>query len=488
LGVGGVAFAAVAATQQADDVIAWLIRYPLLPLQVGVILLASWRLLGREVGIERLIWNDKPYVQFEAGFAIAVVFGVVLFVRYLLGWIPLIDLPTAALDDYEPEEIYGRFATTIDAAVEAAPSPSLFPSEKSVPVRRLGAYMFWGLIGLGFVLVLPKLYAAARVKAPIDRRWRGRVVAYMNSRWWLVPGVIGYAAAFGFFHLAFLIDESWDIRSRFFQPQLDRFTLYNPALQSLVAVATYSLCIMVGALGGLWAAIAIFNRVRPGLTVTSPVVAAGFLLVILDLFFGWVVFKSYENRLVLPTLVMVGIGLLVVAYNSPWVFQANHYNYRFPGLDPEYDDRRTGANGGGRLDPLSEREPAIPLPAIDPDAHAPPTKSDGLIPDAYPLYALFERWRKTHPDGTKPKVVVFAVSGGGIRSAVWTAVVLEKLEAALKHTPFRDHIRLFVGASGGMVGAAPYVAAFDHAAQSDRPDDEKWMPQPTADDAELGLG
>ena len=39
--LAGVAFAAVAATQQADDVIAWLIRYPLLPLQVGVILLAS---------------------------------------------------------------------------------------------------------------------------------------------------------------------------------------------------------------------------------------------------------------------------------------------------------------------------------------------------------------------------------------------------------------------------------------------------------------
>ena len=53
-----------------DDWINWLIRYPLLPIQVILVLLASWRLIGREVGIERLIWNERVLIQLGAGWAI----------------------------------------------------------------------------------------------------------------------------------------------------------------------------------------------------------------------------------------------------------------------------------------------------------------------------------------------------------------------------------------------------------------------------------
>lgn len=61
-------------------------------------------------------------------------------------------------------------------------------------------------------------------------------------------------------------------------------------------------------------------------------------------------------------------------------------------------------------------------------------------------------------NGRKPRLVLVAVSGGGIRAAVWTAVVLEGLERELAAEGFADRVRIITGASGGMVGAAAYVA------------------------------
>jgi hypothetical protein len=62
-----------------------------------------------------------------------------------------------------------------------------------------------------------------------------------------------------------------------------------------------------------------------------------------------------------------------------------------------------------------------------------------------------DRWQ-----GSKPKLVIVTVSGGGIRASVWTSVVLRKLEATLG-SDFPYHIRLITGASGGMVGGSYYA-------------------------------
>ncbi len=61
--------------------------------------------------------------------------------------------------------------------------------------------------------------------------------------------------------------------------------------------------------------------------------------------------------------------------------------------------------------------------------------------------------------GKKSDLIVIVVSGGGIRSAVWTFVVLSELEQAFATAgvDFPAHVRLITGASGGMVGAAYYV-------------------------------
>jgi hypothetical protein len=58
-------------------------------------------------------------------------------------------------------------------------------------------------------------------------------------------------------------------------------------------------------------------------------------------------------------------------------------------------------------------------------------------------------------------LIVIVVSGGGIRSAAWTFRVLAELEMvfAKQGVDLAAHTRLITGASGGMVGAAYYVAS-----------------------------
>jgi predicted acylesterase/phospholipase RssA len=77
---------------------------------------------------------------------------------------------------------------------------------------------------------------------------------------------------------------------------------------------------------------------------------------------------------------------------------------------------------------------------------------------------VLNRWHQqvATPDGpgdptsTKPKMAIVAVSGGSIRSGVWTAKVLTEIEKAIPGFP--HHLRLITGASGGMIGASLYAA------------------------------
>jgi hypothetical protein len=66
------------------------------------------------------------------------------------------------------------------------------------------------------------------------------------------------------------------------------------------------------------------------------------------------------------------------------------------------------------------------------------------------------------PNGRRPLILV-AVSGGALRSAVWTLLILQKLELAFaeKKHDFPAHTRIITGASGGMLGAAYYVASLE---------------------------
>ncbi len=65
---------------------------------------------------------------------------------------------------------------------------------------------------------------------------------------------------------------------------------------------------------------------------------------------------------------------------------------------------------------------------------------------------------------------MICTSGGGIRAATWTAAVLSKLEQA----GARDAIHLITGASGGMMGAACWVADLHRRNEKPDPSDGDW--------------
>ena len=66
---------------------------------------------------------------------------------------------------------------------------------------------------------------------------------------------------------------------------------------------------------------------------------------------------------------------------------------------------------------------------------------------------ILENWKKRvqrHP-GEKPKMVILSVSGGGLRSAIWTLQVVQKADSLLNGR-LLDHSVLVTGASGGLIG------------------------------------
>src|SRR6476620_3898161 len=107
-----------AAAFWCEDQFTWLFRNPVFPVQILLMLLASWGLLGADLGVERLFWSEIWAVQLGCGLAVGMLFGVVLFVWYLL------DRPRRA--------VY---------VASRSGRPSLFPSQTNIRVRRLGAYL-----------------------------------------------------------------------------------------------------------------------------------------------------------------------------------------------------------------------------------------------------------------------------------------------------------------------------------------------------------
>lgn len=66
-----------------------------------------------------------------------------------------------------------------------------------------------------------------------------------------------------------------------------------------------------------------------------------------------------------------------------------------------------------------------------------------------------ENWRKKYKGPGKPKMIILNVSGGGLRSALWSLEVLQKLDKATDGKIY-NQMNLITGSSGGMLGAAFY--------------------------------
>lgn len=84
--------------------------------------------------------------------------------------------------------------------------------------------------------------------------------------------------------------------------------------------------------------------------------------------------------------------------------------------------------------------------------------TEHYLQDKQATIEILENWRnRVHiSEGAstdKPKMVLICVSGGGLRSALWTMTALQAADS-ITQGKLMDHARLITGASGGLIGAA----------------------------------
>jgi tetratricopeptide (TPR) repeat protein/predicted acylesterase/phospholipase RssA len=152
---------------------------------------------------------------------------------------------------------------------------------------------------------------------------------------------------------------------------------------------------------------------------------------------------------------------------------------------PAAKSKPMGAPGGASGGDTDQRDAAIsqeaisfPLPFIIPDLH-PGQFSDREILWQWKWAREDEAKRPRKGDAKcakvgasgdfKPKLVIVAVSGGGIAAAYWTALCLTRIEE--QFADFPRHVRIVTGASGGMLGAAYYISTLRAKDDFRSPDD-----------------
>lgn len=80
--------------------------------------------------------------------------------------------------------------------------------------------------------------------------------------------------------------------------------------------------------------------------------------------------------------------------------------------------------------------------------------SDAIVEEDLELALMsLENWKAKQSGEGKPKLILINVSGGGLRSSLWTLKILQELDSATGGD-FFNSAHLITGSSGGMLGAA----------------------------------
>ncbi len=460
-----------------DRALGRLVRYPLLTSQIALYLLVAWGVVGGELGASDSFWHEWWWSQLFVGAATCWLFGVVVFVSLLL--LPPRGLPGLPTET-GPQFLPGAWF-------------SLLPS-RNPGVRRVGRQLLLWLLGLLLVAYLGKWVAlhvgAYRQETP-QRSYAVILAEALDTFasqsygiWFLIGYVLSFLFGAVISYAAHVtgarewIADRELLRSSFDTPALAVPTDPEPAargpgvLNTLpasevplvpdgcrffiglprVRVAAFNLrtIILMHAMAAFFMAVVVtltaLILIPPmlGKQIFTPGVILSLFLIILNMIGGLIAFRVRAPRL-LGALV---VGWLVFANSSkfePYTMTYDHIAGPTKDGTPASYDNPLPLDGDLYRDSYSKRAPA-----------------DGLIDGK----ALLEKFRAMRggKDGPKPRLVVVAVSGGGIRASVWTGVVLEGLEREFDGTNgkpvIRDHMRVFAGASGGMVGAGAYVANF----------------------------
>ncbi len=478
----------------------WILTSWWFPAQLFILWLVHARFVMSDYGAERLFWEERWHVQFFSLFGTGLVVAASLFAWFLL------DEPTGFMKwtDCCPAWFTLFPFADVDIGKSATPGPIVEKADRGL--RDCGRFVLIGLVFCLIFLLLTKVVQACRQKP--KRRWR-----FAKSRKYFIPGAFGYLAAILFTILIHALDKCECVRTFMcwvfglipvavvtvaiiFRQRnrnsdvMEHSGALRPTMRLFViALGLYVLCAYLVALPLRWVGPektisqwiqggSLFKAAFKDVSERRPVTDSNFVLVTSKT--PYQPARSYNRDLHAVTIYLdyvtiVLILLLVIlsfalrAIDPRWAFNPalllcllvilsdlvlgyfaldirnqavslllvvvflifwnrNRFwwrdRYRFPGLEAHYVSPRSLA--------------AYPTSRT-------PRK---LLSDAGVL--------KKHLDllaVQKQKLVIVVTSGGGIRSVVWTAHMLEKFDAAFG-AGWREQVRLITGASGGMVGAA----------------------------------
>lgn len=99
----------------------------------------------------------------------------------------------------------------------------------------------------------------------------------------------------------------------------------------------------------------------------------------------------------------------------------------------------------------------VPPSPYHPDSLQAVCSPQAVEADMAATIEILEKWKRkaAGPNGEKPKMVFFCVSGGGLKAATWAMEVLQHADS-LTQGQFLEHTVLMSGASGGMMGTSYY--------------------------------
>ncbi len=369
---------------------------------LALLMLLGWGWLARGLGAYDLIYSESRSVRFVNGLLIGLAIGEILFVEYLVAQA---GLPAA-----------DGAAWTLWPAEVAGPRP-----DEALAVRRAGGFLLATWPAALLLFYLP----GGLAKAPDGRR-----LGFPALGLGLVAAVALVVVAT---RALWLGEVAADWR--------DWYGTTPGAMSGRIPRPDFPLHLLATAATALPAlGLAAFGALAYAGRTACPVWVVALLLWLAVAVYGFILFHFQGLQYVLAALA-VAVG---VAANL-----GHRFKLSLPNLRPEYDAARRATLDFARLgEPPTAQKPVKLLSADD------------------LLAAFAAQWQREHGPASKPKLVVMATSGGGIRAAVWTAAVLEKLEAEIGPR-FPRHLRIITGASGGMVGAGLYAADRVHPVAGD---------------------
>ncbi|MDG3007886.1 hypothetical protein [Paludisphaera mucosa] len=412
------------------------------------------------VGMPGLFWHFDPSVRLRAAF------GVTIFTYWMLY---LLFIRDYEVHRHEPgRQIWTRFFPALEAsglpaplalrptatapALQEAPGPAPSPPAPEPAaggagldaIRRLR--WFLGVAGLPalLALALPALIPVAR---PVLLRARG-------PQGGVVPGIVDWpwlgGLAAGVMAVALLagsraptrLHALWHaIRRRASRRGLDRDRLDPHAnMKNIIIILT--LVFLASYVDEWWAA-------APGLRWTYRLFPAAFsmcvALGVLATAATWMGTRSWATRIAFGAVLA---ALLSAGGALDYEVQLRDLENLYPSATDQYSRHLASVVSKpdwyrGVVD-LQEFQRARMTPAAATEATT--RRLD-----------LLKNWRGSFEGtGRRPILVVVAASGGALRAGVWTETVLGYLDGVFEDFP--HHVRLIAGASGGMLGAARFVA------------------------------